>query len=96
MLLVLLYGVEMMTFFAQTIKCLQACEMWFHRRMLRISWTQKFTNVKVLKLPNAKRMTLEIIKKKKMGYFGFKRSQILSYREKLRVEEDADERNYRD
>ena len=67
---ILLYGAETMTYSIKTINYLEACEMWFHRRMLRISWTQKLKNSEVLEMANSERMILETIKKRKLGYFG--------------------------
>ena len=67
---ILLYGAETATYTVKAINYLEACEMWLHRRMLRISWTQKLRNSEVLELANTERTILETIKKRKLGYFG--------------------------
>ena len=43
---ILLYGCETWTITAETKKNLEAAEMWFYRRMLRISWKEKKTSNK--------------------------------------------------
>ncbi len=63
---VLLYSFETITFSAQAIKRLEACEMWFYRRMLRIPWVQKITNIEVLRRAKTEWTMIEIIKKRKM------------------------------
>ena len=47
MWLTLLYGCETWTISGDMIKKLEALETWFYRRMLRISWKEKVTNVEV-------------------------------------------------
>ena len=44
--------------------------MWFYRRMLRISWTEKTTDEKVLERLNFKAKITNIIKTRKLKYFG--------------------------
>ncbi|CAH2244103.1 jg5114 [Pararge aegeria aegeria] len=44
--------------------------MWCYRRMLRISWTQKASNVRVLQRVARSRELLLIIKKRKVKYLG--------------------------
>ena len=44
--------------------------MWFYRRMLRISWKDKRTNVSILQELNTKRELIYVIVKRKMTYFG--------------------------
>ncbi len=66
---VLLYSFETITFSAQAIKRLEACEMWFYRRMLRIPSIQKITNIEVLRRAKTEQTMIEIIKKWEMGYF---------------------------
>jgi hypothetical protein len=66
---VLLYGAEATTYTAQTIKRIEACEMWFYRRMLKIPWIKKVTNAEVLKRAGTERTILETIKKRKINYF---------------------------
>jgi len=44
----LLYGCETWTLTAETKNNIQAAEMWFYRRMLRISYKKHITNTEVL------------------------------------------------
>lgn len=67
---VVLYGSEAWTLKADTQKRLEAFEMWCYRRMLRISWTQKVTNVRVLQRVGRSRELLQTIKRRKVGYLG--------------------------
>ncbi|CAH2217516.1 jg340 [Pararge aegeria aegeria] len=67
---VVLYGSESWTLKADTQKRLEALEMWCYRRMLRISWTQKVSNVRVLQRVARSRELLLIIKKRKVEYLG--------------------------
>ena len=45
---VILYDSESWTLNAETRKNIEAAEMWFYRRMLKISWVEKVTNDEVL------------------------------------------------
>ncbi|KAI5734561.1 hypothetical protein M8J77_007970 [Diaphorina citri] len=66
----LLYGAEVWTLKKNNEKNINAFEMWCYRRMLRIPWTDKVTNVEVLRRMD-KIMELEYtIKKKKLEYLG--------------------------
>ena len=67
---VLLYGSETWTITKTLETKIEACEMWFIRRMGKISWKQKMTNEDVLTLMQTKRKILETIKQKKMSFFG--------------------------
>ena len=49
---ILLYGCETWTITAETKKNLEAAEMWFYRRMVRISWKEKRTNESLLEETN--------------------------------------------
>ena len=49
---ILLYGCETWTITAGTKKNLEAAEIWFYRRMLRISWKEKRTNESILEETN--------------------------------------------
>ncbi|CAH2232404.1 jg20997 [Pararge aegeria aegeria] len=55
---------------ADTQKRLEAFEMRCYRRMLRISWTQKVSNVRVLQRVARSRELLLIIIKRKVKYLG--------------------------
>lgn len=67
---VLLYGVETWTMRDETEKRLEAFELWLYRRILKISWTEKITNVEVLKRMNTKPELLNIVKCRKLQYLG--------------------------
>ena len=45
-------------------KKLDAAEMWFIRRMMRISWTEKRSNKSILKEINTERSLIKTIRKK--------------------------------
>ncbi|GFR88507.1 UDP-glucuronosyltransferase 2A1-like [Elysia marginata] len=51
-------------------KRLLAVEMWFLRRIFRISWTEKKTNEKVLRLTDTDRSLLRLFRKRQMEFFG--------------------------
>ena len=55
---ILLYGCESWSMIKQTLTSIEAMEMWFLRRMLRVSWTEKRTN---LEIPNTARSTRKVI-----------------------------------
>lgn len=67
---VLLYGVESWTLTQKMSDRLEAFEMWVYRRILKISWTDRVSNVKVLRLLNKKTEILNTIKRRKLQYFG--------------------------
>ena len=48
----------------------EAAEMWFIRRMLRISWTEKKPNVNVLREGNVQRSLVKTIRKRQMEFLG--------------------------
>ena len=66
----LTYGCECWTITSDIEKKIEAAEMWFIRRMLRISWTEKKTNVNVLREGNVQRSLLKTIKKRQMEFLG--------------------------
>ncbi|GFO34967.1 endonuclease-reverse transcriptase [Plakobranchus ocellatus] len=49
---------------------LEATEMWFLRRMLRIPWTAKKTNEGVLKEANKRRSLVRTIRKRQATFLG--------------------------
>ena len=52
------------------MKQLEATEMWFLRRMLRISYKDRVTNEEVLRRANVDRTPMKDIVKKQMEFFG--------------------------
>ena len=47
-----------------------AFEMWYHRRLLKIRWTDRVSNEEVLRRMNVTPMLLTIIAKRKAALFG--------------------------
>ena len=66
----LAYGCECWTITSDIEKKIEAAEMWFIRRMLRISWAEKKTNVNVLREGNVQRSLLKTIRKRQMEFLG--------------------------
>ena len=67
---VLLYGCESWTINKNMEQKLKATEMWFWRKMMRISWTEKLTNEVVLKKVGSERQLLATIRRRKWRFFG--------------------------
>ncbi|GFO27950.1 endonuclease-reverse transcriptase [Plakobranchus ocellatus] len=67
---VLMYGCEAWTISNQTQKKLEATEMWCLRRMLRIPWTAKKTNKRVLNEANKRRSLVRTIRKRQATFLG--------------------------
>ena len=67
---ILLYGSECWTLTPKNCARLQATEMWFYRRMLKISWTEKVTNEEVLERMSARRELLYNIHNRQMSFLG--------------------------
>ena len=67
---VLLYGCEAWTLSSATTNNLEAAEMWFYRRMLRISYTAHETNISVLKRVGQKRQLLHTIQERQIKFTG--------------------------
>ena len=67
---VLLYGCECWTISNNIEKKLDATEMWFLRRLMRISWTDRKTNEEVLQLAETKRSLMTTIRKRQLKFVG--------------------------
>ena len=67
---VLLYGSESWNVNEQIRKNLEATEMWFPRRMLRIPWIARVTNIDCLKEANETRQLYTTIRKRQTAFFG--------------------------
>ena len=67
---VLLYGCETWTLKKADEKRLQAAEMWFWRRMLKISWTERRTNEEVLERVGIGRELLTSVRTRQMRFVG--------------------------
>ena len=66
----LTYGCECWTITSDIEKKIEAAEMWFIRRMLKISWTEKKPNVNILREGNVQRSLLKTIRKRQMEFLG--------------------------
>ena len=66
----LLYGAETWTLNKTLKRKLEATEMWFYRRMLRISWVDRISNEEVLRRMNTSRMLLASIRKRQLNFLG--------------------------
>ncbi len=66
----LLYGCETWTLKKDTVKRIEALEMWLYRRIGKVSWTEKQTNEAVLNRLQVKRELLSVIRRRKLSYFG--------------------------
>uniref|UniRef100_A0A8D8SH15 Craniofacial development protein 2 n=1 Tax=Cacopsylla melanoneura TaxID=428564 RepID=A0A8D8SH15_9HEMI len=67
---VLLYGVESWTLNEDTIKKLNAFEMWLYRRILKIPWTARVRNEEVLRRMKKDLEIMNTIKVRKLQYLG--------------------------
>ena len=66
----LLYGCETWTVSREMEKRLEAMEMWCWRRMLRVSWTERRTNVNILEAIESGRELMAVLRKRQMGFLG--------------------------
>ena len=65
---IFLYGCKTWTITAESKKNLEAAEMWFYRRMLRISWKEKRTNESILEETNQEISLRNTIRKKQLKF----------------------------
>ena len=49
---------------------LEAAEMWFLRRMMKVSWTAKVSNKIILQMANETRTLINEIRKRQSNFFG--------------------------
>ena len=66
---VLLYGLEGWTLIKADENRIMAAEMWIWRRMLRVNWKEKRTNISILKELGVKRQLLGELIKRELSYF---------------------------
>ena len=78
----LMYGAETWTITKGARKRLEAFEMWCYRRLLKLSWTRKTSNERVLDMAEAEKKVLRTIKDKKLKYYG----HVIRYQE---IQKDA-------
>ena len=67
---ILLYASECWTMSTTMTKKLEAAEMWFYRRILRISYTKHITNEEVLNRMATTRNLIITIRGRQMSFFG--------------------------
>ena len=67
---ILLYGSECWTLTKDTERKLEAVEMWYLRRIMKISWTEKRSNEEVMEMAGYKRSLLKVIRKRQLNFFG--------------------------
>ena len=67
---ILIYGCETYSISSVMQNRLEATEMWFLRRIVKISWTDQISNERVLTIVNVRRKLLETIKNRKMTFWG--------------------------
>ena len=67
---ILTYGSESWTISPTMQRKIEASEMWFYRRMLRISWTQHISNNDVLCRAGTRRTILHTIRDRQARFFG--------------------------
>jgi hypothetical protein len=67
---ILMYGCETWTISKKVKQLIEAAEMWFMRRMLRIPWTDKKSNEKVLEEAETRRKLYSKIRKRQAKFFG--------------------------
>ena len=67
---ILLYGCESWSMTKQTSTSIEAMEMWFLRRMLRLSWTETITNLEILSTASSTRKLMSNIKRRQAECLG--------------------------
>ena len=67
---VVTYGCEAWTMKKEEDRKINAAELWFYRRLLRIQWTEKRTNESVLEELSVKPELLSTINRRKLRYLG--------------------------
>ena len=65
-----LYGSEAWALTKMNRKRIEAFEMWCYRRLLRVSWQDKRTNIWVLEQIGSELVLLKYIRERKLRYFG--------------------------
>ena len=67
---VMMYGSEAWTLRSDEANKIDAAELWFYRRLLRVSWTDKRTNESILSELNTIRISSSAKNKRKLRYVG--------------------------
>ena len=66
----LLYGCETWTVSREMEQRLEAMEMWCWRRMLRVGWVERRSNVSILESIQERRELLAVVRKRQMTFLG--------------------------
>ena len=66
----LLYGCEAWTVSKEMERRLEAMEMWCWRRVMRVSWTERRSNIDVLEAIGGRRELLATVRKRQMAFLG--------------------------
>ena len=66
----LLYGAESWTIDKEMEKKISAAEMWFYRRMLKVSWTKRVTNTEILRRVGNPDRLLDVIRSRQLKFLG--------------------------
>ena len=66
----LLYGAGTRTLSGAITKKLEAVEMWFWRRLLKIPWTDRKTNAEVLNIVGEEKCLVKEVRKRQLKFFG--------------------------
>ena len=69
-LLFYFFFVECWTMTKDLERRLKAAEMWYIRRIMRISWTEKKSHEEVMEMAGYKRSLLKTIRKRQLQFFG--------------------------
>lgn len=67
---ILLYGMEAWTLTEETMRRINAFELWLYRRILRIPWVDHITNDEVLRRMNTTTEIMYLVKRRKLEYLG--------------------------
>ena len=67
---ILLYGCESWSMTKQTVTSIEAMAMWFLIRMLRVSWTEKRTNLEIINTASSKRKLMSNVKRRQAKFLG--------------------------
>ena len=66
----MIYGCQTWTLKKAEEKKIEAAELWFYRRLLRVSWTERRTNESILQELGLYRTLLATINERKLKYVG--------------------------
>ena len=67
---VVLYGCKVWTMKKEDERQVEAAELWFYRRLLRVNWTDRRSNESIMNEMGTIRKLPELIQRKKLKYIG--------------------------